>query len=216
MIYNTDILEQQCASYKYHVMKDINIPALDNIRNFTTTSGPAILHLVRDPRAVYHSIKQFNGDGGHRANESYIESTCKQTQQDLEYIMQNPYQMDYHLVRYEDIALNILQYTPKLYKAVGLKNFSLILDWLTELTQVTESVIDHYSIRRNSRSVPFAWLDDMPYDVVLRLELKCARMMALVGYQPVSEYLLNNENRSFISKHILSDVDTHLRDVYVG
>ena len=211
---NITAVEQQCRTFQYHVIKEINIPSLKHLMSLNATTGPTVLHLVRDPRGTYNSIIRMS----HYEEEMKdYASTCRQMQTDLEHVMGGDYNYDYRLVRYEDIALDTERYTEALYKAVGLQNSSLAMDWVKEATSDGDED-DFFTTRKYSKSVPFQWSVQLSLGRILWIEDVCKDVMMLLGYKLVGEMLLNEgrtRTEPVTPDLVLTDVDVRLRDVTI-
>ena len=212
-------MEEQCQRYNYRVAKEINIPSLHHLTS-TPPAAQKILHLVRDPRGVFSSRikikdqKQFvNVRQSHIAAEKNLIGQCQQTHNDLKFIMSNNHSLEYHLVRYENIALDAEYYTRRIYKAVGFPTSDDVIKWVVNATNSAETNI--WGTTRKSKTVPFAWASYLPLDVIHRIERGCADVMLLLGYLPVSNILLHKKSRTLKYSEVLTGIDKSLDDVTI-
>ncbi|XP_029440666.1 carbohydrate sulfotransferase 6-like [Rhinatrema bivittatum] len=194
-------IEEACKTYSHIVMKtvrflDLNVlyPLLrDPSLNLT------IIHLVRDPRAIFSSRQYLNLN---RSNE--IISKGRNSEANVSLVMQEvckaqvriynasrasppPFPRDrYHLVRFEDLAKDPLAYLKAWYQILGLSMSSKLESWVHNISQ-QESPVDEVvlPIRRDSRKVSQAWRENLSFQKVKDIQNLCKQDMEVFGYQLV-------------------------------
>ena len=180
--FKLDNLPRLCQSRKHVVTKVIRLANVSVVERLLE-KGIKVIHLVRDPRARITSIKSLKKY--HDINK-LIKETCTDLDRTLEdvkrLVTSRPSLVHhYHLVRYEDVALNPIFMTQRLYTVVGIDLKPEIINWVVKSTQVRGDN-DPYSTRRNSSAVVKAWTRHLGWEDVEAIQGSCATVLQTLGY----------------------------------
>ncbi|XP_070537318.1 carbohydrate sulfotransferase 1-like [Ptychodera flava] len=199
---------ETCHQSKHIVIKIIRVINLRSLAPLLMdpTLNIKIVHLVRDPRAIYTSRVQTEGltyDFDHR-QETEIGKLCKgmieshQVSQERHQWLRNKYT----LVRYEDLARNPMQTAEKLYKDIGLGQLpEAVKSWININSNVDPGSVDRYSTQRNSSAIVQAWRGKLPFNVSEQIEnvKVCAEVLDTFGYgRPKSKKELTDMTLSLV------------------
>lgn len=196
---------EACKTYSHVVLKEVrlfNLKALYSL--FTDPSlNLKIIHLVRDPRAVFRSREHTAGDlardsgivvghqRGLKETEPYavMQEICKSH---LEIYTQGtcalprPFQGRYLLVRYEDIVQDPLAMVVQLYRFAGLHFSPPLQTWVHNITHGHGLGTQAFDIgSRDAVNVSQAWRRTLPYPKVAKLQEVCKDAMGALGYRLV-------------------------------
>ncbi|XP_027699066.1 carbohydrate sulfotransferase 4-like [Vombatus ursinus] len=200
------MVEEACKSYSHVVLKEVRFFNLMTLQPLLTdpSLNLHIIHLVRDPRAVFRSRQNTEQDlmqdshivmGNQRnkikkEDQSYhlMQAIC-QSQQEIykaAQLLPDSQRERYLLIRYEDLVQDPLTQTSKLYEFAGLPFPPHLQIWVHNITQgkgMGRSAFDTDS--RNAQSVSQAWRWSLPHNQVVQLQKVCKDTMNLMGYLPV-------------------------------
>ncbi|XP_015283691.1 PREDICTED: carbohydrate sulfotransferase 4-like [Gekko japonicus] len=196
---------QACKTYSHVVLKEVrlfNLKALNSL--FADPSlNLKIIHLVRDPRAVFRSREHTAGDlaqdsgivVGHRSElrktEPYavMREICKSH---LEMYTQGSCALPSHLqgryllVRYEDIVRDPLALVVQLYRFAGLHLIPRLQSWVHNITHGHGLGTEAFDVgSRDAVNVSQAWRKTLPYPKVAKLQEACEDAMGVLGYRLV-------------------------------
>ncbi|XP_043980805.1 carbohydrate sulfotransferase 6-like [Gambusia affinis] len=221
-----------CQIYSHVVLKDTRIFELESL--YPLFQDPnldlRIVHLIRDPRAVYRSreesVSSFKMDNAivleHRdapeAQEQFevMKKVCQSHIRINKTATQDPpafLKGRYKLVRYEDVTRYPLQEISDIYDFVGLKMTKELEDWIVTMThgKGKGNLNDAFEvISRNAVQVSQAWRRMLPYDKVKRIQEVCKEAMSMLRYKAVNSKeeqkrldmdLYMPENRKALLKH---------------
>lgn len=199
-----EVVEKACRNYSHVVLKEVRFFNLQVL--YPLLRDPSlnlhIVHLVRDPRAVFHSRE-------HTTNELMIDSqiVMRQEQQKLQeddkpyYVMQiicqsqleiykavqtlpEDLKQRYLLMRYEDLVRKPLAQTARLYDYAGLKFLPHLQTWVHNITQGKGTGSHPFKTEsRDAVSTSQAWRLSLPYKEVSRLQEACGKAMNMLGYR---------------------------------
>ncbi|XP_032469178.1 carbohydrate sulfotransferase 4 [Phocoena sinus] len=216
-----EVVEKACRTYSHVVLKEVRFFKLQVL--YPLLRDPSlnlhIVHLVRDPRAVFHSRE-------HTAKELMIDShiVTGQHLQKLEEEEQPYYTMQvicqsqleiykavqslpkalrqrYLLVRYEDLVRDPLAQTARMYEYAGLRFLPQLQTWVHNITR-GKGMGEHafHTNARNALNVSQAWRWSLPYEKVSRLQKVCRNTMNLLGYHLVT----SQQEQKNLSLNLLS------------
>lgn len=198
---------QACHTYSHVVLKEVRFFELESL--YPLLQDPSlnlrILHLVRDPRAVFRSREQ-SAKALQRDTNIVLEGNPTPTnaqQRVMKEICRSHIRIydtavrkapdflrgRYKLVRYEDVVRDPLGVVQSVYDFVGLDMTETLQEWIhhimhgkgkgtrSEAFKITE---------RNASEVSQAWRTSLTFDKVQQVQEVCKSAMALLGYRPVN------------------------------
>ena len=194
---NLEILEAICKNRKHTAVKTIRVADIGYLKELVTDADMniKIVHLVRDPRAVYLSRMMVSKSPG---NVSY---SCKRLETNVKYWKNTPKWLSnrYMLMRYEDLADDPLKVANRLYKFIGIPMPLAVKEWLWLNTELSEE--DAWSTTRNSRKAARMWRYDLSIQDVMKVQQHCHKVMAELGYRLMfSEETLENSEVPIVDK----------------
>ncbi|KAJ6652480.1 hypothetical protein lerEdw1_011450 [Lerista edwardsae] len=194
---------EACQTYSHVVLKEVRFFDLRVL--YPLLRDPSlnlkIIHLVRDPRAVFGSRENAAGElardsriaVGHKRitkeEEPYavMREVC-QSHVDIyregSQALPRALQDRYLLVRFEDLARNPLAKAAQLYRFAGLRFLPHLQVWLHNVTHgkgLGRQTFDTGA--RNATQVAQAWRKTLPYARITRLQEVCKEAMVLLGYR---------------------------------
>ncbi|XP_007938603.1 carbohydrate sulfotransferase 4 [Orycteropus afer afer] len=222
-----EMVEKACRSYRHVVLKEVRFFNLESL--YPLLRDPSlnlyIVHLVRDPRAVFSSREHTTlelmtdsrivlGDKWHQLKKEdlpyhVMQTICKSQREIFEAVQLLPkaLQQRYLLVRYEDLVRAPEAQTSRMYDFVGLKFLPWLQTWVQNVTQ-GKGLGTHafHTDSRNALNVSQAWRWTLPFEKVTRLQKMCSDTMHLLGYRQVtSEQQQRNLSVDFLSTWAFSE-----------
>nr|XP_002127093.3 hox4 protein isoform X1 [Ciona intestinalis] len=135
-----------CSKKKFVVIKVIRLCDLQNLKGLITNSkfDIKILHLVRDPRGIYHSVTAVS----RKSADGQILRVCEKVRNNLEIGEEEDWlRGKYKLVRYEDLCRIPLKMTRDIYEFTGLNMTQQIQRWVESNTNGSSTMMDARSFR---------------------------------------------------------------------
>lgn len=216
-----EAMEKSCRSYSHIVLKEVRFFNLQSLYPLLTdpSLNLHIVHLVRDPRAVFRSRE-------HTAGELMIDSRIimgekweklqkeEQPYHTLQVICQSQLEIykaaqslpkalkqRYLLMRYEDLVREPLAQTSRMYDYVGLKFLPRLQTWVYNITR--GKGLGGHAFNTNARdaiNVSQAWRWSLPYTKVAHIQEVCKDTMDWLGYYHVrSEQQQKNLSTDLLS-----------------
>lgn len=200
-----DMVEKACGAHSHVVLKEVRFFNLQALYPLLTdpSLNLHIVHLIRDPRAVFRSREHTRGDlmidshivlGEHlkkikEEDHPYytMQIICKSHVDIIKAIQALPeaLQQRFLLLRYEDLVREPLAQTSRLYKFVGLKFLPHLQTWVHNVTRGKSMSQPSFATNaRNALNISQAWRWSLPYEKVSRLQDVCGEAMDLLGYLP--------------------------------
>nr|XP_044993831.1 carbohydrate sulfotransferase 4 isoform X1 [Jaculus jaculus]XP_044993836.1 carbohydrate sulfotransferase 4 isoform X1 [Jaculus jaculus]XP_044993841.1 carbohydrate sulfotransferase 4 isoform X1 [Jaculus jaculus] len=196
-----EMVEKACRSHSYVVVKEVRFFSLQALYPLLTDPSLDlhIVHLVRDPRAVFRSREHTTAElmidshivlGQHTLKEkdqpyAAMQIICKGQKDIIKAIQALPkaLQRRYVLMRYEDLVRDPLAQTSQMYEYVGLKFLPHLQTWVYNLTR-GKGMGGHafHTNARDALNVSQAWRWSLPYEKVSQLQQVCGDAMDLLGY----------------------------------
>ncbi|KAK2838323.1 hypothetical protein Q7C36_013137 [Tachysurus vachellii] len=199
--------EVACHTYSHVVLKEVRFFELESL--FPLLQDPSldlrIVHLVRDPRAVFRSREESLGSLLRDSSFVLGEKTLKSDSQQrvMQEICRSHIRIydtafrkapdflrgRYKLVRYEDVARNPLAEIQRIYDFVGLKMTEPLQKWIHQFTHGKSKGTpnDAFSIiERNASAVSQAWRVSLDFKKVQQVQQVCKSAMSLLGYRLVN------------------------------
>lgn len=198
-----EVVEKACRSYSHVVLKEVRFFNLQVL--YPLLRDPSlnlhIVHLVRDPRAVFRSREHTTQEllidshivmGQHhqklkKEDQPYyaMQVICQSQLEIFEAVQALPkaLRQRYLLVRYEDLVRDPLTQTAQMYDYVGLKFLPQLQAWVYNITR-GKGMGNHafHTNARNALNVSQAWRWSLPYEKVSRLQKVCRNTMDVLGY----------------------------------
>ncbi|XP_058502258.1 carbohydrate sulfotransferase 6-like [Solea solea] len=199
--------EQACGTYSHVVLKTVRFFELESL--YPLFQDPnldlRIIHLIRDPRAVFRSREESGWILAHdsavllehrqvpagEVEYEAIQEICRSHVRINERATVNtpPFLEDrYRMVRYEDMAQDPLKEITSLYNFLGLEMTTELKEWIYKMTNGNGkgSKLDAFKITsRNAVDVSRAWRTMLPHSKVKRVQEVCKEAMLLLGYRTV-------------------------------
>ncbi|KAG7245321.1 hypothetical protein INR49_028157, partial [Caranx melampygus] len=162
-----------------------------------------IIHLVRDPRAVFRSREQsaaaFIQDSAAVLEQRNVppdevpyevmQEVCRSHVRINERAVLKPppfLKGRYKMVRYEDVARNTLEEISALYEFAGLEMTPQLQEWIYRVTHGRGKGQAFKVTSRNATNVSEAWRTSLPHNKVKRIQEVCKGAMSLIGYRTVN------------------------------
>lgn len=201
------LAETACRTYSHVVLKEVRFYELESL--YPLLRDPEldlrIIHLVRDPRAVFRSREQSSkalaSDTAivlEHANvleqdQQYnvMQEVCRSHVQIYETAMFKPPDFlrgRYKMVRFEDLVRDTLAEIESIYQFVGLQETEMLEEWIYRIThgKGKGAKSDAFKITsRNAEDVSLAWRTTLPFEKVQRIQEVCKRAMSMLGYNAV-------------------------------
>uniref|UniRef100_A0A8C8VNB4 Sulfotransferase n=1 Tax=Pelusios castaneus TaxID=367368 RepID=A0A8C8VNB4_9SAUR len=198
-------VEEACRSYSHIVLKEVRFFDLTVLYPLLTDPSLKlkIIHLVRDPRAVFHSrektVSELQRDSnivvgpqknhGEMGSYNVMQEICKShiriytegSQAHPSFLKDR-----YMLVRYEDIAKEPLTKAAQLYKFAKLHFTPELQLWVHNITHGMGLGTQSFDISaRDAVNVSQAWRKTLPFQKIAKLQTMCKDAMNLLGYRLV-------------------------------
>ncbi|KAM5208626.1 carbohydrate sulfotransferase 4 isoform 2-T3 [Hipposideros larvatus] len=220
-----EVVEKSCRNYSHVVLKEVRFFNLQVL--YPLLRDPSlnlhIVHLVRDPRAVFRSRERtameliidsriVMGQDRQKLKEEeqpyHVMQTICHSQLEIYKAVQSlpkALRRRYLLMRYEDLVQDPLAETARMYKYTGLKFLPHLQTWVHNITR--GKGIGTHAFHTNSRdalNVSQAWRWSLPYGKVSQLQEVCRDTMNLLGYRLVrSEQEQRNLSLDLLSTRTL-------------
>ncbi|XP_041417094.1 carbohydrate sulfotransferase 4 isoform X1 [Xenopus laevis] len=197
-----NITEKACKSYSHIVLKEVRFFDLKVL--YPLLRDPSlnvkILHLVRDPRGVFHSrekttsalsfdtkivlgdIESQNSD----ADYEMIKQICESQVEMYRTVMTSNFsrlRSHYHMVRYEDIADDPIENARQMYQFANLNFTPKLKTWVHNITHGKGQGMSFVINSRDARNVSRAWRDHLPFKTVYRIQNICKEALKVFGYR---------------------------------
>ncbi len=182
---NVTKMENMCHRKSHVAIKTIRVEDIDFIRDIVEdpTLNVKVIHLVRDPRAVFISRKLVS-NVMHKSLRN-VSDSCPRLERNIQYWLDTPkwLQERYLIVRYEDLADQPLLMANDVYKFLGIKMPDSVKAWIKENTNHDEGNL--FSRTRNSHGASIKWRTQISVDEVRYVQSRCKNVMRLLGYKEV-------------------------------
>ncbi|XP_066204790.1 carbohydrate sulfotransferase 4 [Saccopteryx leptura] len=198
-----EVVEKACRNYSHVVLKEVRFFNLQVL--YPLLRDPSlnlhIVHLVRDPRAVFSSRERTTmelmidsqivmGQEQQKLKEDdqpyYVMQVICQSQLEIYKAVQTlpkALRRHYLLIRYEDLVRDPLVQTARMYEYAGLKFLPHLQTWVHNITR--GKGMGRHAFHTNARdalNISQAWRWSLPYEKVSRLQKVCGNTMKLLGY----------------------------------
>uniref|UniRef100_A0A3Q3GES5 Sulfotransferase n=1 Tax=Kryptolebias marmoratus TaxID=37003 RepID=A0A3Q3GES5_KRYMA len=200
-------VEKACRTHSHVVLKEVRLFELKSL--YPLLQDPnldlRIVHLVRDPRAVYRSRDALPGKlmfdstivleqkdiPAAEVQYSVMQEVCHSHLEIYETAILKPppfLEGRYKMIRYEDMARNPLKEVSDIYQFVGLEMTKQMEEWIYKTTHGKGKGTGKQAfqvIPRNATQVSEAWRTMLPHSKVKRVQEVCGEAMELLGYRSV-------------------------------
>ncbi|KAG8562848.1 hypothetical protein GDO81_015836 [Engystomops pustulosus] len=220
--YSFDIVEKSCKTYNHIVLKEVRVFDLKSL--YPLLKDPSlnlkVLHLVRDPRAVFQSREKASSElsydnaiikKGLSSNQSIktsevpyklMETICN-SQADIYLSATNgshsALASRYMMLRYEDIVQNPIGKAKQMYEFSNLNFNPKLKDWIHNLTHGKGNGNNFVINSRNAVNVSKAWRKSLQFESVQKIQNLCTRAMKVFGYK----LLKNKEEQNDLDYELL-------------
>ncbi|XP_037529181.1 carbohydrate sulfotransferase 5-like [Rhipicephalus sanguineus] len=175
-----EFLNAVCKMAPTQVMKVTRID-MDTVRRYLLDGPPAtaenlsVVHLVRDPRAIWLS-RQHRNFCILVPDCSSAAVLCDEIERDME---------AFDRVRYEDLVLDTLNVTSKMYHALEMPFTESVTQFIESHTHENNVTVqrDPIATSRNSIDVVYAWKRKIKPEEALRINKECRRVIKRLGYE---------------------------------
>ena len=186
-------LSESCNSYNHTVVKILSsrlpnrtIQSLEELFQQKNGYDVRLVHLVRDPRAVIYSRVKLGWIKDHRSPRfsRNVHRMCDPILKNVRLGLLSPppwLKNRFKVIRYEDLALNILNVTQELYKFAGFDWSASIDEWISTLSKHIGELGRH-SLYRNA-SVSIGHWRKAPEPFIRAVENNCGDLMNFLGYE---------------------------------
>ncbi|XP_056384121.1 carbohydrate sulfotransferase 4 [Hyla sarda] len=215
--YPFDTIENSCKTYSHIIMKEVRIFDLKSI--YPLFKDPSlnlkVLHLVRDPRAVFQSREKtsqelsYDNDiivkslpkskfSNERKDIPYklIETICK-SQVDIYLSVNNgrhsALNSRYMMVRYEDIVRDPIEKARQMYEFGKLNFTPKLKNWIHNLTHGKGQGNSFVINSRDAVNVSKAWRKSLQFESVQKIQDLCAEAMEVFGYKRLKSKEAQND-----------------------
>lgn len=200
--YPFDTIQKACESYNHIVVKEVRFFDLKVL--YPLLEDPSlnlkILHLVRDPRAIFQSRVEvtsqlapdtnimLRGTPGSKNDTSFraMQKVCKSQAEIYEAAMfgiPSKLQKRYMMVRYEDIVRDPLGRAKEVYEFARLPFNPKLKDWIHNMTHGKGRGPNFIISSRDAQNTSRAWRAALPFESIARVQSICREAMALFGYR---------------------------------
>ena len=141
-----------------------------------------IIHLVRDPRAVWNSRNHVTWCNKDCSNIKYH---CNLLQGDLLYAdkeLKNSHPNRYLRVRYEDICDDPIQMTKHILKFLNIPYTNHIQNFVISHTSGSTVMRKWNTIFRDAKRTRSKWRQDLPLKAVKQIQNRCSFPIKYLGY----------------------------------
>ncbi|KFV75885.1 Carbohydrate sulfotransferase 4, partial [Dryobates pubescens] len=196
-------VEEACKTYSHIVIKEVRFFNLKVLYPLLTdpSLNLKIIHLVRDPRAVFRSRENARADLAHDSNivagiggakgekglYNAMEVICKSQVEIYKTGRQAIYSFlkdRYLLVRYEDIVRDPLARAAQMYRFAELHFTPKLQKWLHNITHGKGQGTQTFQTgSRDALGVSQAWRKTLPFEKIEKVQNMCKDAMDLLGYR---------------------------------
>ncbi|XP_048347959.1 carbohydrate sulfotransferase 5-like [Sphaerodactylus townsendi] len=202
-------ISEACTTYSHVVVKTVRFFQLEALYPLLTdpSLNVHVIHLVRDPRAVYASrqtISLFPDDllisnaiNVTPSTQVVMRKVChSQVGMYLTAMNQMPpaLRKRYLLTRYEDLVRDPIRKLAEWYKFTGLTSSRKLEAWIYNITHwpasnTDKSDVDPVGIQKNANMVSQAWRKHLHFQDVKEVQNICQLAMKVFGYRQVGSEL---------------------------
>ncbi|CAI5767835.1 carbohydrate sulfotransferase 6-like [Podarcis lilfordi] len=203
-------ISEACATYSHVVVKAVRFFQMEALYPLLTDPSLhlRVIHLVRDPRAVYASRQAVslhpddlvigNAVNGTPSTLGVMHRVCRaQAEMYLTALHHMPPALRgrYLLTRYEDLVRDPLEHLAKWYQFTGLTSSHRLESWVYNITHWSTadsdqkpgiSSVDPLEIQKNAKVASQAWRKHLSFQEVQDVQSICKEAMEVFGYKPAA------------------------------
>ncbi|XP_053305778.1 carbohydrate sulfotransferase 4-like [Spea bombifrons] len=202
--YPFETVEEACKTYNHIVLKEVRIFDIKVL--YSLLRDPSlnlkIIHLVRDPRGVFHSRQRLTRELG--TDSDIVMQGLTEKDEDKEYqVMQEICKSQaemylnatrsnfkglrrrYFAVRYEDIVNEPVLMAELMYRFAKLDFTPKLKSWIYNITHGEGHGHSFVINPRNALNVSMAWRYILPFNTTEKIQNICASAMDVFGYKDV-------------------------------
>ena len=181
--------ETACKNSRYIVAKVILFRKIQYLQPLVD-EGSRIIMLIRDPRGLINSYRLTSasrypkGKGFEFNDASWY---CNSMLRDLDYIRTKKSQKSYHIIRYEDLAIQPVKEAHALYNYIGISPDDHLLKWAEGVMKGHKNAKETAlgTVRNNATNAAQRWRKTLNIDLVLQIQEACDKFMEVFGYTKV-------------------------------
>lgn len=216
---NFSKVEETCKTYSHVALKEVRLFSFKTLHPLLTDPklNLRVIHLIRDPRAVFHSREQ--GWASLFADNDIMWNAYNSTKYDKYKVFEDicrsqlriyreatkelsSFSNRYMMIRFEDLVRDPIKKVKEMYEFVNLKMTPHLMEWILKMTRGKgvgdkDQAFDITS--RNAVNVSQAWRYKLPFQTVKDVQNLCKELMSVMGYQHVK-----SENQQRALKHDLT------------
>ncbi|PVD21262.1 hypothetical protein C0Q70_19433 [Pomacea canaliculata] len=182
-----------CRSRTLRLIKTIRMPLRALFELMRKYPDLYLVYLVRDPRATLMSQRQNFG------HSPMPQNFCNLVQDDVAHmrLLQQLFPSRAIAVRYEDIIVDPLEWSKRLYAALGLTMTPRVVSLIRLYTRASGDGSAYQVYRKDPKNTANRWRSTIAYSAVRLIDYFCAEAYRALGYVQVhNETLLRNTNES--------------------
>lgn len=186
--FDSSYMTQACQRSKYNIVKVVRLPLkhMEILWKQIAFLNVKVVYLVRDPRGIYNSRKNMEWCNKEQVCAD-IGNICAEMRQDLEDFdrLKPVLGKNLHLARYEDISLDPLTASKKLFSSLKLDYTPSVSRFVkTHTKSHHQDVQNPYSTyRANSSSTAFQWMQQLNSSEIEFAQHNCSDILARLNYQ---------------------------------
>ncbi|XP_077561669.1 carbohydrate sulfotransferase 1-like isoform X3 [Haemaphysalis longicornis] len=155
-------------------------------RNPDIAPAVQVVHLVRDPRAVYSSRRGLRWCTDNAACDS-AEALCAQMRSDLDSFEELAKRMQPNRtlrLRFEDLAADPENEAPQLFRYLGLNYTTAVSQYVKSHTRATfRDLRNAHSTKRNPHRVAVEWKRKLSNGTIHAIERACSDVLLRLNYE---------------------------------
>ncbi|XP_077557336.1 carbohydrate sulfotransferase 3-like isoform X2 [Haemaphysalis longicornis] len=155
-------------------------------RNPDIAPAVQVVHLVRDPRAVYSSRRGLRWCTDNEACDS-AEALCAQMRSDLDSFEELAKRMQPNRtirLRFEDLAADPENEAPQLFRYLGLNYTTAVSQYVKSHTRATfRDLRNAHSTKRNPHRVAVEWKRKLSNGTIHAIERACSDVLLRLNYE---------------------------------
>ncbi|XP_050043389.2 carbohydrate sulfotransferase 4-like isoform X2 [Dermacentor andersoni] len=158
-------------------------------RNPDIAQSVRVVHLVRDPRAIYSSRRGLRWCTNYKPCGS-VAALCDQMRSDLDAFGELTRRLQInrtYQIRFEDLAANPLNETMRVFGRLGLNYAPSVSKYIETHTAAAAAaeMRNAHSTKRNSKAVVHMWKQKLSMQTIREIETTCGDVLHRLGYKRV-------------------------------